>query len=175
MQLCSLFSCLCCYVTENFKFACTKASLCFSLSHIIMFQGRTNILQHQIFMADLICQNKTNSLPVWHAIDVMSCFSCQALAKELVRSSRAVNRLYENKAQLNSVSMHLGEIVGMIFFCWFHVLYCSLKLCLWTYGRVILLVGFQWIKTLVVDNCCSIKYQYLRTGTSVCAICQFVF
>nr|ACN26066.1 unknown [Zea mays] len=33
-------------------------------------------------------------------------------AKELVRSRRAVNRLYENKAQLNSVSMHLGEIVA---------------------------------------------------------------
>jgi charged multivesicular body protein 3 len=29
-----------------------------------------------------------------------------------VRSRRAVNRLYENKAQLNSVSMHLGEIVA---------------------------------------------------------------
>jgi hypothetical protein len=43
-------------------------------------------------------------------------FLLQALAKELVRSRRAVNRLYENKAQLNSVSMHLGEIVGMIFF-----------------------------------------------------------
>ncbi|KAF8759209.1 hypothetical protein HU200_010238 [Digitaria exilis] len=42
--------------------------------------------------------------------------SAKALAKELVRSRRAVNRLYENKAQLNSVSMHLGEIVGMIFF-----------------------------------------------------------
>jgi charged multivesicular body protein 3 len=48
----------------------------------------------------------------------MLSFQCyvQALAKELVRSRRAVNRLYENKAQLNSVSMHLGEIVGMILF-----------------------------------------------------------
>lgn len=36
----------------------------------------------------------------------------QALAKEVVRSRKAVNRLYENKAQLNSISMHLGEIVG---------------------------------------------------------------
>ncbi|KAI0493712.1 hypothetical protein KFK09_023836 [Dendrobium nobile] len=34
------------------------------------------------------------------------------LAKEIVRSRRAVNRLHENKAQLNSVSMHLGEIVA---------------------------------------------------------------
>lgn len=37
----------------------------------------------------------------------------QALAKELVRSRKTVNRLYENKAQLNSISMHLGESVGM--------------------------------------------------------------
>jgi charged multivesicular body protein 3 len=36
----------------------------------------------------------------------------KALAKEVVRSRKAVNRLYENKAQLNSISMHLGEIVG---------------------------------------------------------------
>uniref|UniRef100_A0A453JC07 Uncharacterized protein n=1 Tax=Aegilops tauschii subsp. strangulata TaxID=200361 RepID=A0A453JC07_AEGTS len=38
--------------------------------------------------------------------------SAKALAKELVQSRKAVNRLYENKAQLNSISMHLGEIVG---------------------------------------------------------------
>ena len=38
----------------------------------------------------------------------------QALAKEVVRSRKTVNRLYENKAQLNSISMHLGESVGMI-------------------------------------------------------------
>ena len=37
----------------------------------------------------------------------------QALAKEIVMSRKAVNRLYENKAQLNSISMHLGESVGM--------------------------------------------------------------
>ncbi|KAJ6840800.1 vacuolar protein sorting-associated protein 24-like protein 1-like [Iris pallida] len=35
-----------------------------------------------------------------------------SLAKEIVRSKRAVNRLYENKAQLNSISMHLGELVA---------------------------------------------------------------
>lgn len=37
----------------------------------------------------------------------------QALAKEIVMSRKAVNRLHENKAQLNSISMHLGESVGM--------------------------------------------------------------
>ena len=45
-----------------------------------------------------------------------------------MRSRRAVNRLYENKAQLNSVSMHLGEIVGIAFFicfCFFRVLNCQ--------------------------------------------------
>ena len=40
----------------------------------------------------------------------------QALAKEIVMSRKAVNRLYENKAQLNSISMHLGESVGRIFY-----------------------------------------------------------
>ncbi|KAG8371280.1 hypothetical protein BUALT_Bualt13G0071100 [Buddleja alternifolia] len=39
--------------------------------------------------------------------------SAKALAKELVRSRQTVNRLYENKAQLNSISMHLGESVAI--------------------------------------------------------------
>ncbi|PKA48245.1 Vacuolar protein sorting-associated protein 24 like 1 [Apostasia shenzhenica] len=38
--------------------------------------------------------------------------SAKTLAKEIVRSRKAVNRLHENKAQLNSISMHLGEIVA---------------------------------------------------------------
>ncbi|CAN6477095.1 unnamed protein product [Victoria cruziana] len=38
--------------------------------------------------------------------------SAKALAKEIVRSRQAVSRLHENKAQLNSISMHLGEIVA---------------------------------------------------------------
>ncbi|CAN4120374.1 unnamed protein product [Withania somnifera] len=37
----------------------------------------------------------------------------EALAKEIVRSKRTVNRLYENKAQLNSIPMHLGESVAI--------------------------------------------------------------
>lgn len=41
------------------------------------------------------------------------CIKLQALAKEIIRSRKTVNRLYENKAQLNSISMHLGESVGM--------------------------------------------------------------
>ncbi|KAK6776421.1 hypothetical protein RDI58_027422 [Solanum bulbocastanum] len=40
--------------------------------------------------------------------------SAKALAKEIVRSKKTVNRLYENKAQLNSISMHLGESVGSL-------------------------------------------------------------
>lgn len=36
----------------------------------------------------------------------------QSLARELVSSRKVVGRLYENRAQLNSVSMHLGESVG---------------------------------------------------------------
>ncbi|PPS00913.1 hypothetical protein GOBAR_AA19734 [Gossypium barbadense] len=39
--------------------------------------------------------------------------SAKALAKEIVMSRKAVNRLYENKAQLNSISMHLGESVAI--------------------------------------------------------------
>lgn len=38
--------------------------------------------------------------------------SAKILAKEIIRSRQAVNRLHENKAQLNSVSMHLGELVA---------------------------------------------------------------
>ncbi|KAH6774697.1 SNF7 family protein [Perilla frutescens var. frutescens] len=39
--------------------------------------------------------------------------SAKSLAKEIVRSRKTVNRLYENKAQLNSISMHLGESVAI--------------------------------------------------------------
>ncbi|KHG14933.1 Vacuolar sorting-associated protein 24 -like protein [Gossypium arboreum] len=39
--------------------------------------------------------------------------SAKALAKEILMSRKAVNRLYENKAQLNSISMHLGESVAI--------------------------------------------------------------
>ncbi|XAR59705.1 hypothetical protein NMG60_11015643 [Bertholletia excelsa] len=39
--------------------------------------------------------------------------SAKSLAKEIVRSRQTVNRLYENKAQLNSISMHLGETVAI--------------------------------------------------------------
>ncbi|XP_077220948.1 SNF7 family protein [Tasmannia lanceolata] len=38
--------------------------------------------------------------------------SARVLAQEIVRSRKAVNRLHENKAQLNSISMHLGESVA---------------------------------------------------------------
>ncbi|WCJ41577.1 Charged multivesicular body protein 3 [Euphorbia peplus] len=39
--------------------------------------------------------------------------SAKSLAKEIVRSRKTVNRLYENKAQMNSISMHLGESVAI--------------------------------------------------------------
>ncbi|KAK9697600.1 hypothetical protein RND81_08G047700 [Saponaria officinalis] len=35
--------------------------------------------------------------------------SAKSLAREIVRSRKTVNRLHENRAQLNSISMHLGE------------------------------------------------------------------
>lgn len=39
--------------------------------------------------------------------------SAKSLAKEIVRSRQAVTRLHENRAQLNSISMHLGESVAI--------------------------------------------------------------
>ncbi|KAL6195831.1 hypothetical protein ACLB2K_031449 [Fragaria x ananassa] len=39
--------------------------------------------------------------------------SAKSLAVEIVRSRKTVNRLHENKAQLNSISMHLGESVAI--------------------------------------------------------------
>ncbi|KAI4372689.1 hypothetical protein MLD38_010889 [Melastoma candidum] len=39
--------------------------------------------------------------------------SAKSLAKEIVMSRRTVSRLHENKAQLNSISMHLGESVAI--------------------------------------------------------------
>ncbi|BBG97785.1 SNF7 family protein [Prunus dulcis] len=39
--------------------------------------------------------------------------TAKALAKEILMSRKAVNRLHENKAQLNSISMHLGESVAL--------------------------------------------------------------
>ncbi|XP_062091992.1 vacuolar protein sorting-associated protein 24 homolog 1-like isoform X2 [Humulus lupulus] len=39
--------------------------------------------------------------------------SAKALAREIVSSRKTVNRLHENKAQLNSISMHLGESVAI--------------------------------------------------------------
>ncbi|WZY75387.1 hypothetical protein YC2023_021771 [Brassica napus] len=38
--------------------------------------------------------------------------SAKALAKEIVSSRRTVNKLYENKAHMNSISMHLGETIA---------------------------------------------------------------
>ncbi|CAL5343312.1 unnamed protein product [Camellia sinensis] len=38
----------------------------------------------------------------------------RAIAKEMVRSRKMMNRLRENKAQLNSISIHLGEYVAIV-------------------------------------------------------------
>ncbi|KAL3694086.1 hypothetical protein R1sor_007737 [Riccia sorocarpa] len=40
--------------------------------------------------------------------------SAKSLAREVVSSRRVVSRLYENRAQLNSVSMHLGESAATV-------------------------------------------------------------
>lgn len=70
-----------------------------------------------------------------------------------MRSRRAVERLYENKAQLNSISMHLGESVGKMvnklsinpllfffFFFFFSKLTCIIS-CLVLYFRRLPLVN----------------------------------
>ncbi|KAG5515595.1 hypothetical protein RHGRI_036587 [Rhododendron griersonianum] len=57
--------------------------------------------------------NPHSHLPVSIAILHEAHFILVALAKEIVMSRRCVNRLYENKAQLNSISMHLGESVAI--------------------------------------------------------------
>lgn len=45
----------------------------------------------------------------------------QSLARELVSSRKVVGRLYENRAQLNSISMHLGESLGKMINMFAHV------------------------------------------------------
>lgn len=40
--------------------------------------------------------------------------SARSLARELVNARKVVERLHENKAQLNSISMHLGESVATV-------------------------------------------------------------
>ncbi|WVZ03833.1 hypothetical protein V8G54_024639 [Vigna mungo] len=68
--------------------------------------------------------------------------SAKALAKELVRSKKTVNRLYENKAQMNSISMHLGESVGEryrdvnLVFKMLMVFGFALRVVLWRYRDV---------------------------------------
>ncbi|CAH8267469.1 unnamed protein product [Arabidopsis lyrata] len=39
--------------------------------------------------------------------------TAKALVREIVRSRRTVKRLYENKAKMNSISMHLGESIAI--------------------------------------------------------------
>ncbi|CAI5970823.1 unnamed protein product [Closterium sp. NIES-64] len=39
--------------------------------------------------------------------------SAKHLAKELVRSRKAIGRMHEQKAQMNSISLHLGENIAM--------------------------------------------------------------
>ncbi|GKV08377.1 hypothetical protein SLEP1_g20011 [Rubroshorea leprosula] len=73
--------------------------------------------------------------------------SAKALAKEIVRSRRTVNRLYENKAQLNSISMHLGESVGALL----HLPWNILWFCLYAsivYEKFLLRIAICSIRKL---------------------------
>ena len=42
---------------------------------------------------------------------------CMVLGKEIVRSRKAVNKIYASKAQLNSVEMSMKNQLGESLFC----------------------------------------------------------
>lgn len=77
--------------------------LCCGLAYWLLYLKNFCWL-HRSFPPSLLCY-ELSSLRIYF----------QALAKEIVRSRKTVTRLYENKAQLNSISMHLGESVGTKF------------------------------------------------------------
>ncbi|MBA0814033.1 hypothetical protein Gohar_019882 [Gossypium harknessii] len=66
------------------------------------------------FVLDVQREEKSVQKAIREAAKRNDMGSAKALAKEIVMSRKAVNRLYENKAQLNSISMHLGESVEML-------------------------------------------------------------
>ncbi|KAH7690811.1 Snf7 family protein [Dioscorea alata] len=68
------------------------------------------VIERQI--RDVEREEKTVQKAIKEAAKRNDMTSAKSLAKEIVRSRKAVNRLHENKAQLNSISMHLGEIVA---------------------------------------------------------------
>ncbi|KAJ6739611.1 VACUOLAR PROTEIN SORTING-ASSOCIATED PROTEIN 24-like protein 1-LIKE ISOFORM X1 [Salix koriyanagi] len=86
-------------------------------------QIRGNLFSSSIFLRE----EKTVQKAIRDAAKRNDMVSAKALAKEIVTSRRTVNRLYENKAQMNSISMHLGESVGMIIH--YLLLFCYLVLC----------------------------------------------
>ncbi|KAK5834681.1 hypothetical protein PVK06_010357 [Gossypium arboreum] len=65
------------------------------------------------FVLDVQREEKSVQKAIREAAKRNDMGSAKALAKEIVISRKAVNRLYENKAQLNSISMHLGESVAI--------------------------------------------------------------
>ncbi|KAH7280209.1 hypothetical protein KP509_37G056000 [Ceratopteris richardii] len=61
---------------------------------------------------DIQREEKNVQKAIKEAVKRNDMISAKALAKEIVRSRKVVTRLYENRAQLNSISMHLGESVA---------------------------------------------------------------
>ncbi|MBA0697243.1 hypothetical protein Goari_020789, partial [Gossypium aridum] len=68
-------------------------------------------LLHFLFSLNVQREEKSVQKAIRDAAKRNDMGSAKALAKEIVMSRKAVNRLYENKAQLISISMHLGESV----------------------------------------------------------------
>ncbi|KAL0390564.1 UNVERIFIED_CONTAM: Vacuolar protein sorting-associated protein [Sesamum calycinum] len=74
---------------------------------------RSRASEGEMVVEDIQREEKSVQKAIKEAAKRNDMGSAKALAKELVRSRKTVNRLYENKAQLNSISMHLGESVAI--------------------------------------------------------------
>ncbi|CAB4270470.1 unnamed protein product [Prunus armeniaca] len=68
---------------------------------------------HMFFVLDIQKEEKAVHKSIREAAKRNDMGTAKALAKEILMSRKAVNRLHENKAQLNSISMHLGESVAL--------------------------------------------------------------
>ncbi|CAN6840794.1 unnamed protein product [Brassica oleracea var. botrytis] len=62
---------------------------------------------------DIEKEERTVHKAIKEAVKRNDMVSAKALAKAIVSSRRTVNKLYENKAQMNSISMHLGESIAV--------------------------------------------------------------
>eukprot|EP00899_Mesostigma_viride_P025958 jgi/Mesvir1/6547/Mv16807-RA.1 len=74
---------------------------------------RGNMRQVERQVRDIEREEKNVRKSVKEAAKRNDIASAKILAKEIVRSRKAVSRLYENRAQINSVCLHLSESLAM--------------------------------------------------------------